>query len=88
MIAATSLLITKLYIPPPHANLVKRPRLIERLEEGVRQGCKLTLVSACTTGRRRWRGRRSWGLSVSAPNRWGAIVPSLWRGNYNFRRKT
>ncbi|MBN1978693.1 MAG: AAA family ATPase [Anaerolineae bacterium] len=43
---ATPLLATKLYIPPPRPNLVLRPRLIERLDEGLRQGRKLTLVSA------------------------------------------
>jgi LuxR family maltose regulon positive regulatory protein len=42
----TPLLTTKLYIPPPRPNLVPRPRLIERLEEGVRQGARLSLVSA------------------------------------------
>ena len=42
----TSLLTGKLYIPPPHSGLVKRPRLIERLDEGLRLGRKLTLVSA------------------------------------------
>ena len=40
------LLITKLYIPPARPDLVSRPRLVERLEEGLRLGCKLTLVSA------------------------------------------
>ena len=39
-----SLLFTKLFIPPPHPNLVQRPRLIDQLEAG-RRG-KLTLVSA------------------------------------------
>jgi LuxR family maltose regulon positive regulatory protein len=43
---ATSLLQTKLYVPPPRPELVPRPRLIERLEEGLRLGCRLTLVSA------------------------------------------
>jgi LuxR family maltose regulon positive regulatory protein len=38
------LLTTKLYIPSPRAELVNRPRLIERLSEGL--NCKLTLVSA------------------------------------------
>ncbi|MBN1811327.1 MAG: hypothetical protein JXA14_05795 [Anaerolineae bacterium] len=42
----TSLLATKLYIPPPRPNLVKRPRLIERLDEGLRLGHRLILVSA------------------------------------------
>jgi LuxR family maltose regulon positive regulatory protein len=40
------LLITKLYIPPPRPNLVPRPRLIERLDEGLRLGRKLALISA------------------------------------------
>ena len=43
---ATPLLTTKLYIPPPRPNLVRRPRLIRRLDEGLRLGRRLTLVSA------------------------------------------
>jgi|GEM_PF-3591170 len=39
-----ALLTTKLYIPPPLPNLVERPRLIERLNEGLHR--KLTLISA------------------------------------------
>ncbi|MBN1810960.1 MAG: winged helix-turn-helix transcriptional regulator [Anaerolineae bacterium] len=46
MTAATPLLTTKLFIPPPHPNLVERPRLIERLDDGLRQSRKLTLVAA------------------------------------------
>jgi LuxR family maltose regulon positive regulatory protein len=42
----TTLLTTKLYIPPPRPNLVPRPHLVERLDEGLRLGRKLTLVSA------------------------------------------
>jgi len=38
------ILATKLYIPPLRANIVLRPRLTERLNEGLH--CKLTLVSA------------------------------------------
>ena len=38
------LLLTKLYIPPPRPDLVSRPRLIERLNEGLHH--KLTLISA------------------------------------------
>jgi LuxR family transcriptional regulator, maltose regulon positive regulatory protein len=38
------MLATKLYIPPPRHKVVLRPRLIERLNEGLRS--KLTLVSA------------------------------------------
>ncbi len=40
----TSLLQTKLYIPPPRPELVPRPRLIERLNAGLDR--KLTLISA------------------------------------------
>jgi LuxR family maltose regulon positive regulatory protein len=40
------LLTTKLYIPPPRPNLVPRPRLIQRLDEGLRQGHRLSLISA------------------------------------------
>ncbi|MGD9100010.1 MAG: AAA family ATPase, partial [Anaerolineae bacterium] len=46
----TPLLTTKLYIPPLRPDLVPRPRLIEQLNEGLRQnygfGRKLTLISA------------------------------------------
>src|SRR6266540_1154812 len=38
------LLATKLYIPPPRPKVVLRPRLIERLNEGLYR--KLTLISA------------------------------------------
>jgi LuxR family maltose regulon positive regulatory protein len=41
-----TLLQTKLYIPPLRPNLVPRPQLIERLNQGLQQDCKLTLVSA------------------------------------------
>jgi len=37
-------LLTKLYIPPTRPKIVLRPRLIERLNEGMH--CKLTLMSA------------------------------------------
>src|SRR5881275_311453 len=38
------ILTTKLYIPPPPPKVVRRPRLIERLNEGLPR--KLTLISA------------------------------------------
>ncbi len=41
-----TLLKTKLYIPPLRSNLVSRPRLVERLNKGLHQGCKLALVTA------------------------------------------
>ncbi len=40
------LLRTKLYIPPLRPNLAPRPRLIERLNQGLQLGHKLTLISA------------------------------------------
>jgi len=40
------LLFTKLYIPPPRPKAVLRPRLIERLKEGLSASRKLTLISA------------------------------------------
>jgi len=39
-------LATKLYVPPLRLNVVPRPRLIERLNEGLPVGRKLTLISA------------------------------------------
>jgi LuxR family transcriptional regulator, maltose regulon positive regulatory protein len=41
---ATPLLATKLYLPPPRANAVLRPRLVEQLNDGLHR--KLTLISA------------------------------------------
>src|SRR5712691_1591797 len=41
---STPLLATKLYIPPPRPNVVLRPRLIARLNEGLHR--KLTLIAA------------------------------------------
>ena len=42
---STPILATKLYIPPPRPKVVLRPRLIERLNEGLFRR-KLTLISA------------------------------------------
>ena len=42
----THILATKLYIPPSRPGVVPRPRLIDRLNEGLAMGCKLTLISA------------------------------------------
>src|SRR4028119_436693 len=41
---SSPILTTKLYVPPPRPEAVPRPRLIERLNEGLRR--KLTLISA------------------------------------------
>ena len=43
---STPILATKLYIPPPRPQVVLRPHLIERLNEGLSAGRKLTLISA------------------------------------------
>lgn len=43
---AAPLLATKLYIPPVRPDLVSRPRLIERLNAGLRGACKLALISS------------------------------------------
>jgi LuxR family maltose regulon positive regulatory protein len=43
---AISVLATKLFVPPPRAQAIKRPRLIIKLNEGAAAGCKLTLISA------------------------------------------
>jgi LuxR family maltose regulon positive regulatory protein len=41
---SASILATKLYVPPPRVNVIVRPRLTERLNEGLHR--KLTLISA------------------------------------------
>ena len=43
---ASPILATKLYIPPPRPSIVPRPRLVERLNQGLAAGRKLTLISA------------------------------------------
>jgi LuxR family maltose regulon positive regulatory protein len=40
------ILATKLYVPSPRPKVVLRPRLVERLNEGLSAGRKLTLISA------------------------------------------
>ncbi len=41
-----TILATKLYIPPPRPAIVPRPRLVERLNEGLASGRQLALISA------------------------------------------
>jgi hypothetical protein len=41
-----NLLATKLFIPPPVASLIHRPRLLAMLDEGLHQGRRLTLPAA------------------------------------------
>ena len=40
------LLRPKLYIPPPRPDLVARPHLVRRLDDGLRRGHRLNLLSA------------------------------------------
>ena len=40
------MLATKLYIPPSRPGIVPRLHLIERMNDGVARGSKLTLISA------------------------------------------
>jgi LuxR family maltose regulon positive regulatory protein len=42
----TPILTTKLHIPPTRLELVSRPRLVERLNEGLHHTPGLTLISA------------------------------------------
>lgn len=42
----TTILATKLYIPPPRPEIVLRPRLIEKLNEGLSPERKVTVISA------------------------------------------
>jgi LuxR family maltose regulon positive regulatory protein len=39
-------LATKLFVPLARAQAVARPRLVDRLDAGIRSGAKLTLISA------------------------------------------
>ncbi len=43
---STTILATKLYIPPPRPKVVLRPCLIERMNDGLHSGRKLTIISA------------------------------------------
>lgn len=43
---AMPILATKLFVPPLRAQVVRRPRLVQQLDEGLRSGRKLSLVSA------------------------------------------
>jgi LuxR family maltose regulon positive regulatory protein len=43
---AVPFLATKLYVPPPRPDLVPRPRLLQRLDEGLHPSQRLSLISA------------------------------------------
>jgi len=63
------LLTTKLYIPPPRSNLVPRPHLVERLDEALRLGHKLTLISA-SAGSGKTTLLSEWAAQVQQPVGW------------------
>ncbi|RPJ39752.1 MAG: hypothetical protein EHM21_15380, partial [Chloroflexi bacterium] len=42
----SALLVTKLYLPEPRPDRIVRPRLVQRLNDGLHSGCRLTLVCA------------------------------------------
>src|SRR5919112_4262641 len=66
---ADPLLLTKLYIPSARPSLIARPRLSERLEEGL--GRKLTLLSApAGCGKSTLLGAWASGFSGSRPVAW------------------
>jgi LuxR family maltose regulon positive regulatory protein len=66
---AVPLLKTKLYTPPLQPSTVPRPRLIERLNDGLRAGCRLTLVSA-PTGFGKTTLISSWLRGLDRPAAW------------------
>ncbi len=66
---STALIATKLHVPPLRANLVLRPRLIERLERGLRGGHRLALVSA-PAGFGKTTLLSEWADSVAEPTAW------------------
>ena len=67
-----TLLRTKLYIPPLRPNWVPRPRLIERLNQGLQLGHKLTLISA-PAGFGKTTLIAEWGLQIVKKNPQSAI---------------
>jgi ATP/maltotriose-dependent transcriptional regulator MalT len=69
-----ALLTTKLHVPPLRTQLVERPRLVERLEQGLRLGHKLALISAAagfgkTTLVSEWQHSRR-GTTATVPFTW------------------
>ena len=47
---STPLLTTKLYIPPPHSKLVRRPHLLERLNAGLDTASGIILIAGANGG--------------------------------------
>jgi len=66
---STPLLATKLYVPPLRPEMVPRPRLLQRLDEGLRLGHRLTLISApAGFGKTTLLG--AWAQSLQQPVSW------------------
>jgi LuxR family maltose regulon positive regulatory protein len=68
------LLTAKLYIPPVRENCVSRPRLLQRLDEGLAPGVRLILVSGPagfgkTTLLAEWVNQKAEGRRTHAPTR-------------------
>jgi LuxR family maltose regulon positive regulatory protein len=70
-----TLLRTKLYVPPQRPNLVHRPRLIERLNQGLQAGCKLTVVSA-PAGFGKTTLIAEWQRGIAGPDKPKSICPN------------
>ena len=66
---STPLLATKLHIPPLRRSLVPRPRLIERLNEGLRRTPGMTLISA-PAGFGKTTLLSEWAAGVGEPIAW------------------
>jgi LuxR family transcriptional regulator, maltose regulon positive regulatory protein len=64
---STPILATKLYIPRPRPNVVSRPRLLERLNEGMHS--KLTLISA-PAGFGKTTLVSAWVAGIEQPTAW------------------
>ncbi|MEJ2263949.1 MAG: AAA family ATPase [Anaerolineales bacterium] len=69
-----SLLLTKLYIPPPNPWVVNRPRLISRMSAGLARGCKLTLLSA-PVGYGKTTLVSHWLSTLNSPVAWLSLDP-------------
>jgi LuxR family maltose regulon positive regulatory protein len=66
------ILATKLYIPPPRPKIVARPALIEKLNDGLSAGHKLTLISA-PAGFGKTTLLSEWGAGCGWPVAWFSL---------------
>src|SRR5687767_4049900 len=72
---STPILATKLYIPTTQAQLVIRPRLIERLNESLLLGHKLTVISA-PAGFGKTTLASAWAIGGGRPAAWLSLDES------------